>query len=175
MQSKGVIILGSSRGDGNTSAVARYYAEKAGYDLLDLGNLNIGHYDYNFKNIHDDFNPTFKKLVTNYDVMVFATPVYWYTMSGVLKVFFDRISDFLTNEKDWGRKLRGKTMAVLSCGSDDEPIEGFIIPFEKSADYLGMNFAGYQHTWLTRGEIDLKAKENMGLLQSQIELVKTES
>ena len=175
MEGNGVIILGSSRGDGNTSIVANYYAQTTGYDLLDLGGLNIGHYDYNFKNSNDDFKPTFKELVTKYDIMIFATPVYWYTMSGVLKVFFDRISDFLTHEKEWGRKLRGKTMAVLSCGSDDLPIEGFIIPFEKSADYLGMNFAGYQHTWLNRGQLGDQAKENIHLLQTQIESVNTNS
>jgi len=174
MKTTGVIVLGSSRGDGNTSMVAKFFQKQTGYDLLDLGLLNIGHYDYDFKNSHDDFNPTFKRLVTDYDVMIFATPVYWYTMSGILKVFFDRISDFLTHEKDWGRKLRGKTMAVFSCGSDELPIEGFILPFQKSADYLGMNFAGYQHTWLTKGVINSIAKNNLQKLQSQIEMVITE-
>jgi multimeric flavodoxin WrbA len=48
-----------------------------------------------------------------------VTPVYWYTMSGIMKVFFDRFSDLLRIEKDLGRKLRGKSMAVISCGADE--------------------------------------------------------
>ncbi|MCP4458779.1 MAG: NAD(P)H-dependent oxidoreductase [Cytophagales bacterium] len=37
-----------------------------------------------------------------------ATPVYWYSMSGIMKVFLDRIYDVLTIEKELGRKLHGK-------------------------------------------------------------------
>ncbi len=47
-------------------------------------------------------------IVDKYDVLIFATPVYWYSMSGIMKVFFDRITDLLTIKKDIGRKLKGK-------------------------------------------------------------------
>ena len=55
-----------------------------------------------------------KTIISKYDTIIFATPVYWYSMSGILKVFIDRITDLLTIEKELGRKLRGKKMAVVS-------------------------------------------------------------
>ena len=70
-----------------------------------------------------------------------------------MKIFFDRLSDCLKIEKETGRKLRGKNMAVLSCGSDDTETEGFFVPFRKSAAYLGMNYLADKHTWLEDGLI----------------------
>ena len=58
------------------------------------------------------------------------------------------ISDFLFHEKQLGRKLRGKKMVVVSCGSDNEVFDGFTMPFEKSAEYLGMDYLGHLHTWV---------------------------
>lgn len=45
-------------------------------------------------------------------------------------------------------QLRGKNMAVLSCGSDSEIFDGFEMPFEQSAIYLGMHYKGHVHTWI---------------------------
>ncbi len=94
---------------------------------------------------------TIKKIV-EYDLIIFATPVYWYSMSGTMKTFFDRITDCLKIEKETGRKLRGKNMAAISCGSDSFENEGFFIPFEKSAEYLGMNYFGHIHTWIEEND-----------------------
>ncbi len=69
-------------------------------------------------------------------------------MSGIMKTFFDRLSDCLKIEKERGRKLRGKNMAVISCGSDETETEGFFTPFRNSAEYLGMTYLGNIHTWI---------------------------
>ena len=74
-------------------------------------------------------------------------------MSGLLKVFFDRMTDFLFHEKEIGRKLSGKKMVVVSCGSDSELFEGFTMPFIKSAEYLNMKYLGHLHTWLENDKI----------------------
>ena len=84
-----------------------------------------------------------------YDTIIFATPIYWYTMSAQLKTFFDRISDLLhAKNKQIGRQLRGKQMAIISCGSDDEIFNGFEMPFCESANYLGMKYLRHIHTWI---------------------------
>ncbi len=142
-----IIVLGSSRNDGNTSKVVKVLRNHFECDIIDLSECNIHQYDYENRHQNDDFLPTIKKIV-NYDLIIFATPVYWYAMSGIMKTFFDRITDCLKTEKETGRKLRGKNMAVLSSGSEEEDTEGFFIPFEKSADYLGMNYLGHIHTWV---------------------------
>ena len=43
---KKVIILGSSRKDGNTRKVADEIVRMAGWDLIDLKDYNISYYDY---------------------------------------------------------------------------------------------------------------------------------
>jgi hypothetical protein len=66
-------------------------------------------------------------------------------MSGILKVFFDRFSDLIRVEKETGRKLRGKKMAVISNSHDNKIESTFYIPFQKSAKYLGMEYIGEAH------------------------------
>ena len=140
-------MLFRSRNNGNTSKIVQSLQNYIECDLIDLCECNIGQYDYENKNQSDDFLKTFRKIV-EYDLIIFATPVYWYSMSGTMKTFFDRITDCLKTEKETGRKLRGKNMATICCGSDSFENEGFFIPFEKSAEYLGMNYFGHIHTWI---------------------------
>ena len=153
MHKRGVIIQGSSRSEGNTNIIAKYLQGKTGFDIIDLKSKNISSFDYDFNNQGDDFLPLMKELVENYEVLIFATPVYWYSMSGNMKNFFDRISDCLKIEKDTGRKLRGKSMGMISCGSDSELKEGFEMPFIESANYLGMHYLDSIHTWLENDRI----------------------
>lgn len=155
---KGIIIQASSRSTGNTSGIVSFLQEQTGYDIVDLNTKQIGHFDYEFKNQDDDFNALFKDIVQHYDVIVFATPIYWYTMSGLLKVFMDRISDFLKIEKDFGRRLRGMQMGVVSCSDEDEVFDGFAMPFEESARYLGMHYKGHIHTWIEKKGISKEVK-----------------
>ena len=61
-------------------------------------------------------------------------------MSAQLKVFFDRLSDLLGVRKDLGYKLKGKTISVMSTGTNEECPACFIEPFKLTADYLGMKF-----------------------------------
>ena len=143
---KKLIILGSSRKDGDTQKVVDEIISLSGWDVLDLNDYNFSYYDYEHKNLDDDFLPLMRKIITNYDVLIFATPVYWYAMSGIMKVFFDRITDLLKVEKDLGRKLRGKSMAVVTSSSGGNLGENFWHPFLAIAEYLGMNYLGNIHT-----------------------------
>lgn len=147
-KNKTVIILGSSRSQGDTFHIVQKLTETGDFDLIDLNEYDISYYDYDHKNQDDDFLPLMKKLIENYETFVFATPVYWYSMSAIMKTFFDRISDLLTIKKDLGRKLRGRNMALISCSNEDDLPTGFSMPFEKSAEYLGMNWLGEMHGWL---------------------------
>tara|TARA_R110002049_G_C9163598_1_gene561186 strand:+ start:3591 stop:3875 length:285 start_codon:yes stop_codon:yes gene_type:complete len=79
-------------------------------------------------------------------------------MSGILKVFFDRISDLLRIHTDTGRKLRGKNMAMISCSNYDNLKNGFSMPFIESANYLGMNYIGDIHTYVENGIINNDVK-----------------
>lgn len=150
---KGIIVLGSSNSYGETFKAAEYISHRTAFPIADLKAKHILPFDYAFKNRDDDFLPLIKEIVENYELIIFATPVYWYTMSGTMKIFFDRISDCLKTEKETGRKLRGMDMAVLSSGSDRDLKNGFLMPFIESANYLGMNYVGNIHSWSENGKI----------------------
>lgn len=158
---KGIIIQGSSRSKGDTSKIVAVLKKETGFDVVDLKQKNIGHFDYDFKNRDDDFLDLFKNIVTNYSVIIFVTPIYWYTMSGLIKVFLDRISDFLKLEKDYGRQLRGMEMASVSSSNDNRFYEGFEMPFKNSAAYLGMAYKGHLHTWVENESVSKEVNKNI--------------
>lgn len=144
-EKKGVIIQGSARSDGYTNHFVRKLAPLTQYDIIDLLDHRIEHFDYEFKNKGDGFHPLIKTIVYRYDTLVFASPVYWYSMSGHLKVFLDRISDLLMRDKELGRQFRDKRMAVLSLSDDDDIPDSFYSAFRLSANYLGMKYSGQIH------------------------------
>lgn len=149
---KFVIISGSSRTNGNTGRIVQMLQHLLEAEVINLHSKNISAFDYEHKNKDDDFLPLMRKLV-DANTLIFISPVYWYSMSGTMKIFFDRISDCLKIEKETGRKLRGMNLAVVSVGSDDEIYPSFFKPFEKSAEYLGMNYLAELHTWIEHHEV----------------------
>ena len=76
------------------------------------------------------------------DHIIFASPVYWYAMSGHMKVFFDRFTDLLGTFKVKGKALEGKTTELFSTGSSPSLPEGFEIPFKLTSEYFNMSFRG---------------------------------
>ncbi len=145
MKKNKVIIVGSSRNNGNTARIANEIAIQFNIDIINLNDYQFSYYDYESKNKDDDFLPLIKSILENYDTLIFATPVYWYSMSGILKVFFDRFSDLIRIEKEIGRRFRGKNFAVISNSHDNEIDSDFYIPFRKSAEYLGAKYIGNKH------------------------------
>ena len=164
----GVILLGSSNSIGETFAVCKYLSDKTNFPIIDLKSKFIKPFDYEFENNHDDFIPLIKEIVSNYEIIIFATPVYWYTMSGTMKIFFDRLSDCLKTEKETGRKLRGKQMAVLSCGSDKVLKNGFYMPFIETANYLGIKYVGEAHCWLEQDKIPTEVIHHLNRFAQEI-------
>ncbi len=149
-----LIISGSSRKGGNTYKMVRTLQDKSDWDHIDLNSFDISYYDYEHKNMEDDYIPLMRQIVKNYDTVIFATPVYWYSMSGVMKVFFDRLSDLLTIEEESGRALKGKYMGALSCSEGNNLGEQFWLPFSETAKYLGMKFTGGLHLQIKDEELN---------------------
>ena len=112
--SKPIVILASSRSDGNTHAFASQVFPSDTADFVDLNKLKIGYFSYTNSNANDDFPPLLAAMLKR-QVWVLATPLYWYTMSAQAKTFIDRLSDTIVFHKDLGRQLRGKSLAVLSA------------------------------------------------------------
>ncbi|EHO51787.1 flavin reductase [Lentilactobacillus kisonensis F0435] len=90
---------------------------------------------------HDDYQSLVSKLVAA-DLVVFATPIYWYGVSGLLKNFIDRWSESLATDKDFKVKMMGKRIIILLVGSDDPRVKGqpIIAEFHYICDFLGWKF-----------------------------------
>ncbi|WP_369048538.1 flavodoxin family protein [Tenacibaculum sp. UWU-22] len=141
-----VLIVGSSRNDGDAVSLTKQLIEKSKWDLVNLNDYQFSYYNYKHDNRNDDYLSLMKIIIKKYKTLIFVTPVYWYSMSGIMKVFFDRFTDLLTIEKELGKKLRGKKMAVISCSNGNNLGENFWLPFSETAKYLGMDYVGNIHT-----------------------------
>lgn len=138
-----LIIIGSARQKGDTRSCVDFVFNQTDHKVLDLLEQNISTYNYtgdypstdNFKEVTEE--------ILNHDVIVFATPVYWYSMSSLMKNLFDRFTDLVTIQKTTGRKLKNKTVFLLAVGTDPILPDGFEIPFKLTAKYLDMNYKGY--------------------------------
>ncbi len=144
--SNGVIVMGSARRDGHTRMMVERLASHSGMTVIDLNDYEVGFFEYDNYDRGDDFLRLIETLL-QYDLLVFASPVYWYNMSAIMKNFFDRITDLLKLHKDLGRQLRSKSMGILSCSATPGPDEQFAVPFKLTAKYLGMDFRGHVATW----------------------------
>lgn len=155
-----IIIVGSARREGNTSKVAAHLGDQLNATVVHLLDYQIGpfRYDQDYP-VNDDFFDFIEAKVLPYSNLVFASPVYWYSMSGGMKIFFDRLSDLLKSRKDLGRQLRGKTLAVLSCAEDEIVNASFYSAFQLSAAYLGMHFGPAWHGWLSENSVQLIQQE----------------
>ncbi|CAM1357920.1 FMN reductase [Tenacibaculum sediminilitoris] len=158
---KTIIIQASSKSKGNTNKVINYLNNNSSFNFVDLRTKNIGVFEYDFSNADDDFIPLMEEIINQYDTIVFATPVYWYSMSATLKTFFDRLSDLLHYKKDLGRQLRGKNMAMISNSDANDLRDGFEMPFIESAKYLSMNYLGSVHAWFNKNGDDLHSEAKL--------------
>ncbi len=143
---KTIAVIGSSRRNGNTGNLIDLIANKLDIEVIDLSLKNISTFDYEHNNINDDFL-TLMELILKHDNIIFASPVYWFAMSAQIKIFIDRMSDFLSVDelKDKGRQLRGKVGYVVSTSISEEIDDSFIESFTKTFNYLGLGFGGFIH------------------------------
>lgn len=104
---KNVVIISSTpRAGGNSEILATEFANgaiKAGnkVEMIYLRNYDLKYCQGCYactkgKCIHDDGMEQLAQKLVAADVIVFATPVYFYSMSGQLKVFIDRLMPVYT-------------------------------------------------------------------------------
>lgn len=87
--------------------------------------------------INDGMRDIYPK-IENADIIIFATPLYWYGPSGKMKLLIDRMRPYLTNKKLVGRK------GLLVVPSEEGPnaCRPLLQMFRKSFAYLGIEYAG---------------------------------
>lgn len=122
------------------------------YRELDLLDFKIHTYSYDANYPNDDDLERVILETLNHETIIFATPVYWYAMSGIMKSFFDRLTDLVTVKKELGRRFKGKSVFFIAVGTDPSLPLGFDIPFSLTAQYFDMDFLG--GIYFSTNEID---------------------
>lgn len=142
-----LIIWGSSRANGETFSSVQALNKTINANCFDLTKSDMSYYDYDHKNQSDDFLTISQHMISATNI-IFATPVYWYSMCAPMKVFFDRLSDLLGIRKQDGRALAGKNTYLVANGTDTQLPEGFEVPFKRTSDYFDMHYKGahFLHT-----------------------------
>jgi NAD(P)H-dependent FMN reductase len=141
-----IALFGSSRRHGNTGQLLDHIAGGLGIEVVDLAGLRMSPYDYEHRNRDDDFEPLMRR-VLGFDQIIVASPVYWYSVSPPLKIFLDRISDFLDIPEllSEGRRLRGKTGYIVCTSVYEHAPAPFVGALRDTFEYLGMRFGGMVH------------------------------
>lgn len=137
--------------DGGSKTEAALQAEFGDLELIRLQELRISPYRYDGAYPDDDdFLPLVERILQA-DVLILASPVYWYSVSSAMKTFLDRFSDLISSHKEMGQKLYGKSVRLFSTGSDAESPVGFDVPINLTAIYFGMDYLGLTYR-CTEGE-----------------------
>jgi multimeric flavodoxin WrbA len=148
-----VILFGSPRKDGNTIQIVNALSDalkKKGHNvrMLYLNDLNIrpcqGCYACLPKGtckINDDMKDI-RKYMMDSDLIVYATPVYWFGPSGQLKLVMDRCISFMDNK--YNSRLKGKkVLTLMTCADENmDTFQPALGMFKKTFDLLGFTQAG---------------------------------
>jgi len=89
--------------------------------------------------INDDMQTLYNTIASS-DVLVFATPVYWYAPTAIMKAFIDRLVPF--NRPEGRPLIQGKSAIVVTAYEEEgsEAAETLLRMFEMSFAYLGVDF-----------------------------------
>lgn len=164
-----IAVFASARANGNTRQLIDWICNELGADVIDLSDKNISLYDYDHKNLNDDFIPVMNEIL-QYENIIFASPTYWYAASAQMKIFIDRTTDFLALEelKDIGRQLRTKTSYLVCTSASAEPDSTFLTTLQKTFAYLGMDYGGHVHANCAQGFVADNYREDVAQFIKQV-------
>lgn len=158
MPKKILILSGSPKKKGNTAALVEWFAEGAASAgaSIDIVETAFLHYKSAGCNscracqkikayecaINDDAKPVLARMA-DADVIVMATPLYFFSASAQIKLIIDRMFSLYK----WDNKnntmttpLKGKALVLLASAYEDIGLDALEMPFKLTADYTGMKF-----------------------------------
>lgn len=145
------VIQGSARNGGNTEELTRLVLEGIPYTNIILREKDIKpihdqrHDEGGFDPVDDDYDDLILQ-VLEHDILIFATPVYWYGASGLMKNFIDRWSQSLRDVRfKFKEVMADKTAYAVVVGGDNPRIKALplIQQLQYTFDFVGLPFAGY--------------------------------
>ena len=148
---KVLALLGSTRKNGNSEFLAHKIVEGTEHTIVSLADkhiepiVDLRHTEDGFSPVNDDYEDLVK-LIQDHDVLLFATPLYWYGMSGPMKNFFDRWSQYLRDERfHLKEELTKKKAYVVITGGSSAKIKGLplVQQFSYIFEFVNMEFTDY--------------------------------
>ncbi len=149
-----VILLGSPRKNGNSERLAKSFAtgsesQGAHVRFLRLHNMNIkGCSDCrqcwsSGKHciVADDMSQLYES-IDNADVIVFATPLYWYSWSAQIKAVWDRMLPYVSDKAKTTVKGKQGVLLVTAGDEREDVFDAVLESFDRSASLLGLKQAG---------------------------------
>jgi len=146
------VIYGGTRLNSNTEILTEHVIRGINteeiflrdYSILPI--IDMRHSEEGFQDRNDNYNSIIDRIM-EHDILIFSTPIYWYSMSGTMKNFIDRWSQTLRDSKypDFKSKMANKKAYVIAVGGDDPYIKGLpmIQQFKHIFDFMGIEFMGY--------------------------------
>lgn len=150
------VLLGSPRNDSNSALLAEQLAEGArergaGVELLNLSGMSIAPCtgcDSCQVNpgsgcvTDDEMQPVYEKLKSS-DAVVFATPIYWFSVSAQTKTAIDRLYAIGGGDTN---VLGGKSFGIILTYADEDPFvsgaANAVRMFQDMAAYIGARIKG---------------------------------
>jgi len=156
---KNILILsGSPKKNGNTAALVEWFTEGAVSKGAKVELIHTAFLQYKFQGctscrlcqkqeayecvIDDDANLALRKMASA-DVIVMATPLYFFAASAQLKIIIDRMFSLYKWDNAAGTMktaLSGKTLVLLASAYEDVGLDVLEKPFALTAKYTGMKF-----------------------------------
>lgn len=147
-----LVLMGSPRNGGNTDKLA---------DAFIAGAQQVGHVTVKFTtadkhikgcidckscftkgsacSIPDDFS-ILAPLLEEADMVVFATPMYWFTFPMQMKAAIDKFYSFLVSKRPW--KVKECALLVCGGGTNLDTYDGFVNTYKTMADFLKWKDSG---------------------------------
>ncbi|TYP73394.1 flavodoxin family protein [Paenibacillus methanolicus] len=146
------VIYGGTRAGGNTEQLAERALNGLEAERIYLKDYDIRaiedhrHSEEGFRDRGDDYNAIIDRAL-RHDILLFATPIYWYGMSGPIKNFVDRWSQTLRDADRPGfrEQMKAKTAYVIAVGGDQPLLKGLplVLQFQHIFGFFGTTYGGY--------------------------------
>lgn len=134
---KKIIFINSSPyKDGNTGRIGAELLKNIEHKTIQMSEYKISQYGAVYE---DDQIKEFLSELKDADTLVIGSPVYWYTVGGILKTFIDRL--YLLPEAE---VLKGKELYFFAQGSapDEGTVKTITHLVERVATLMEMDLKG---------------------------------
>ncbi len=130
---RAVIVSATPRTGGNSEILAESFAEGAREKGNEVELIRIRELDLQFCRgclfcqshddclVHDGMGALYERL-SNADVLVFATPIYYYSVSGQLKTFLDRLNPLYSRQN----AFRDVYLLASSADGEESAMDGAV-------------------------------------------------